>query len=162
MKRPIIPLPGGLDEGGETTLNALLVYEDIETGLRARDTAEEFMEDTGKSCRLELTLWNTRLFDDYALASLGEEEAIDADIVIVSVHNSLAPRLHSWLHRWMRRRPRENGALIATFDEPADSAARRDRAYLEFAARCAGMDFIFQHGDGENETNESPDLFWVV
>lgn len=93
--------------------DVLLAYQDLRTGLRAR----EFLDHVLDGCQLQvefgLTLWNLAMFH---LPEIREEavcNACDADLILLSLggENGFEPQTEAWLNEWIARRGDEECAL---------------------------------------------------
>ena len=131
------------DVGGEAlSLNVLMVYEDLETGLRARQSLERTLHRLDASVDIQIDLWRFDLFDRPAFLKHATEQ--NADIVVFSTHGQaqLPVTVDLWLREWFMRQGDEPRALAVLLDNQAMDLPGTSRMVevLSAAARRAGVD----------------------
>lgn len=91
--------------------------------------------------------------------------AAEADVVIVALYAApeLVPELAVWTDRWMKRRQRADGALVALVGvvEPAGTSPLRTLAYLEDLARRGNLQYISQVRPVGGVAPKNPPLPWL-
>lgn len=129
----------------------LVAYEDRQTRNRALHLydhlAQQLLEDYDFQC----TWWKFGLFSDDVIRRQSADAALDANMVILSLHaaENISTTQTLWLHDWTHRRRHRKAALvtlIAGVNDPEKEAPRMV-ASLREAARIGGMDF-FPHAFG--------------
>ena len=134
--------------GGSGTLNldVLVVYEDLETGLKASESLNRTVQQLESPVDMRVDFWRFDLFRDPAfLRQVAKEEA---DIVILSTHcrAQLPVTVNSWFREWLGRRGGEPRALAVLFDDRAKDTpdAAEMLKELSAAAQPAGVDVFLQ------------------
>ena len=114
------PLLAGLD--------GLILYEDVGTGLRAKQALDlvpgRFGLDAQWGWRLKL--WKLALLDEPVVCERSAMEGAAADVIILSVHGraGVPPAARDWLERWLhykQDRPYALGVLLDTEEAPQGS-----------------------------------------
>jgi hypothetical protein len=133
---------GDAGGGGDLNLKALVVYEDLETGLRARQSLERTLQRLEASLDIQIDLWRFDLFDRPAFLKHATEQ--NADIVVFSTHGQaqLPATVDLWLREWFVRQGDEPRALAVLLDDQAMDlpGASKMVEVLSAAARRAGVD----------------------
>jgi hypothetical protein len=150
--------PSALPE--DAAFSAFLIYEDVATGVRAKQTAEVIAEELG--CRLQLHLWNAEVLGISSVGDTVMEDADAAEIVIISVRRALPPRLLRWVRRWLESQIQGRGALLAIFEDPTDVEAIRARDTLRAEAERAGLEFFSEEVNSSETPAEPQVLFWLM
>jgi len=138
--------------GRSLSLQVLVVYEDLETGLRARQALEQTVQRLEATVDVRVNLWRFDLFREPAFLQHAAKE--EADIVFFSTHAQaqLPAAVDSWFREWFARQGDEPRALAVLFDDPGKEmpTATDIMEALGGAARLAGVD-VFLYG-AETET----------
>src|SRR5215472_3208286 len=94
-------------------LNAVVVYEDFATGLRARRTLEGLTQPLKADLGVRLNLWRFDLLREPPLRERVAQEAAEADVVFLSAHGraELPVAVQQWLEDWFCRKGPEPCAL---------------------------------------------------
>ena len=133
---------------GAGTLSVLVVYEDLETGLRASEALDRTVQRLEAPLDLQVDFWRSDLFCEPAFHQQVARQK--ADIVFLSAHGraQLPPTVNSWFREWLGRRVLEPRALAVLLDDNAEdtSAATRMVEELSAAAQRAGVDVFFACG----------------
>jgi DNA-binding NarL/FixJ family response regulator len=129
-------------------LRVLLVYEDLITGLRGRQTLERIVRDIDAKLDCEFKVWKFNLLREAALCAQAASEAAEADIVFLAAHrqDELPDWVKRWLSQWLSRTHGEPCALAVSLDEDV-LRSRRTRSLLESLraeALLAGVDVFVQ------------------
>ena len=128
------------------SLRVQLVYEDAETGLRARQTLEHLVPGLRNSADLELGLWRFDVLNDPGLRELAKSELAEADILFLSAHgrSNLPAYVRSHLTHWLARRSAEPRALVVSLDaaDEASVSAHQLLASLRDWGAFAGVEVI--------------------
>lgn len=129
-------------------LSVLLLYEDLTTGIRAKQLVDQLSAHVNlvvsfrlELCRFDwLPVWQSR--------GAKSDEFLEWDIVLLAAHgrNDLSHRVWAWLERWFERPPDPPRALVMSLDESARSCAIANQIqfFLQTAATRAGID-VFSH-----------------
>ena len=97
----------------ESHLKVSLAYQDLSSGLRAR----QFLYDVLNLCQMQvefsLTLWNVGLFHLPEVLEEAVSNACEANLVVLSLRgdSGLEPDTESWLIRWIVRHCDDESAL---------------------------------------------------
>jgi hypothetical protein len=140
-------------------VEVLLVYEDLSTGLRAREAFERVARQLELEADFEVELWKFDLLREPALLELAANDAATADIVFLSAHGQgeLPGTVHLWLGHWLERRVGAPCALVILTDTLAGAPATANQRLEGFCARAmaAGVD-VFLHAAEESPTERQP------
>jgi hypothetical protein len=120
-------------------LNVQIVYEDLSAGLRAKQTADWLEAQLPPQRDMRLKLWRFDLLSEPALREEVTNEAMRADLVLLSAHgqHGLPEDVSTWIREWLTQGTDEPPALIVVFDASAEgSAAAND--FLASLRRAAG------------------------
>ncbi|HTL59405.1 MAG TPA: hypothetical protein VL361_27285 [Candidatus Limnocylindrales bacterium] len=138
---------------GAGTLSVLVVYEDLETGLRASEALDRTVQRLEAPVDLQVDFWRSDLFCEPAFHQQVARQK--ADIVFLSAHGQtqLPPTVNSWFREWLGRRVLEPRALAVLLDDNAEdtSAATTMVEELSAAAQRAGVDVFLPAADAETE-----------
>jgi hypothetical protein len=139
--------------GGEVqlTLDAALIYEDLRTGLRAKDVLECDARRFPRAPNINLAIWRFDVLQEAGLRETALNEASVAVIVLVSAHGrrDLPKVVSDWLQQWLKRKSKEPRALIVSLDDTSresDSAAQMI-SWLQTGARAKDVAVFPQFGD---------------
>src|SRR5215472_3328939 len=85
--------------GTAPELKVLLLYEDAETGLRAKRSVAALYGQGDLDAGVETRLWRLDLLSTAWLREQAAAEAVDADVIIVSLHgdDELPEAMREWL-----------------------------------------------------------------
>ena len=103
------------------SLNALVLYEDFGTGLRAKQTLDGTVQRLVFDADVHVKLWRFDLLREPALYDQAASEVTEADIVFVSAHGQgeLPVSVNGWLQHWLARKVGEPCALAMSLDAGA-------------------------------------------
>jgi len=110
----------------QLTLDAVLIYEDLRTGLRAKEVFECAVSRLPGAPHFNLVIWRFDGLSDASLREMAPSEAPAAVIVLVSGHGrrDLPKVVTLWLKQWLKRKSEEPRALIVSLaDTSRDSAS---------------------------------------
>ena len=146
---------------GSLKVNALLVYEDVATGLRAKRALDQAMLRMAVDTDVHVNAWRFDLLREPALHQQAVEEAAEAEIVFFSAHGceELPATVSLWFQQWFACRGGvEPRALVVSLDlvERETPAANQMLRELRQMARLAGVD-VFLHLE-EAQTESEPAL----
>src|SRR5689334_25075739 len=99
--------------GGRLKLNVLMVYEDLGTGVRARQTLDETLHRLAVDTDVHVKMWKFDLLREPSLHQQAVDEATEARVVFVSAHGreELPATVWSWFQQLADKQKR--GALCA-------------------------------------------------
>jgi hypothetical protein len=139
--------------GGEVqlALDAALIYEDLRTGLRAKDVLECAARRLPRAPNINLAIWRFDVLREVGLSETDLNKASAAVIVLVSAHGrrDLPEVVSDWLQQWLKRKSEEPRALIVSLDDitrESDSAAQMI-SWLQTEARARNVAVFPHFGD---------------
>jgi hypothetical protein len=149
------PATGGGERPG---LRVAVIYEDLGTGLRARDVFEGVSHLLDFEIGFELTLWRA---DILAKSDYSRQIALEAkkiDILFLACHGQLELRapVKQWFLTWLAARSGRPSALAVSFDTDAreTSGMLATLNLLESAARLAGVEVFVNRYDSPPEQKD--------
>ncbi len=117
------------------TLNVVIAYEDLETGKRAKKIYDFLVENLGHDCQFTNQMWKFELLGIPKLREMAAQDAMMADIVIISCHGAELPSdFKAWVELWAAE-PNHPIALVALFDYDNHPRVAEARSYLADVAR---------------------------
>ncbi len=135
------------EAAAKPALEVVLLYEDLNTALRAKRSLDRLPGQLGRETRLNTRLWRLDLLSQPLLAEQAALEAAAADVIILSLHNRgpLQAEMCGWLDRWLDHKADRPCALAALLDaEPAQAGSRNPVvSYLEQVAETAGAELFW-------------------
>jgi len=135
----------------QLTLDAMLIYEDLSTGLRAKRVLEHAARLLPTAPNFKLAIWRFDLLREPCWHRTALNEASVAVIGVVSAHGrkDLPKVALNWLKQWLKRKSDESRALIVSLDDTSrDSAsAAQTIAWLQSEARARDV-AVFPHFGG--------------
>jgi hypothetical protein len=141
-------------------LNVLMVYEDLETGVRARQALDEALHRLAADADVRVRMWRFDLLGEPASQQQAVNEASEGRIVFVSAHGSeeLPAGVGSWFEQWLSSRSDKPCALVISIDVAAANTptANQITHTLGTAARLAGMAVFLHFGDVQTEAESVP------
>ncbi len=138
---------------GTLGLDVLVVYEDLETGMRARHTLERTVQRLEASVDVQVELWRFDLFNRPPFQKQVAKQK--ADIVILSAHGQarVPAAVDLWFRQWFVRQSDEPRALAVLLDEQTMDrpGGAETVAELSAAARLSGVDVFLSEAEWEPE-----------
>jgi hypothetical protein len=129
-----------------TGLNVLVAYDNLVSGIRAKDLCERLAQHFKPTCQLTLSFWSLSALRLPQLAAAAADEAVQTDLLIVAVDGdaTLPPPIQSWIRRSTRRLRSHAGALVAQFHGILRMNQETSPAYecLKHIADDSGVDFF--------------------
>ncbi len=139
--------------------HVLVVYEDFAAGRQANETCSFLLSQLGDEFELRRGMWKFEILGNPELARIAAAEALEADVIIVAVHESslLPVEVTGWIEHWLPLRDERTTALIALIDGCVDpmGVVPPVYAYLQKVAAAANMDF-FPHIVGFKDERLAP------
>ena len=110
-----------LDKAAPLSLDVLMVYEDLGTGLRARQVLDGTVERLAADADVHVKLWRFDLLGEPSLCHQAVRDAAQADLVFVSAHghSELPATVSLCLQRWLAHIDGKPCALVVSFDADA-------------------------------------------
>ena len=107
-----------LDPEQKQTINVLMVYEDFESGLRAKHLYDRISHQMKQECIVNQSMWKVDVLLIQSLGAIAGEDAAMADIIILSLRGDreLCKTLNDWMEHWVCTTPVQRKALVALFD----------------------------------------------
>jgi hypothetical protein len=140
---------------GALRLDALVVYEDFATGLRAKHALDHAVQLLESAADVQVNLWRFDLLGEPGLRQRAAQEAAGADLVFLSAHgqSGLPRTVNQWFQDCFARRGSEPCALAVSLDAGAKDTPSVSRLLevLGAAARLAGVDMFVQFGEPQEE-----------
>jgi hypothetical protein len=95
-----------------------LLYQDLPTGMHARQFLNHVLDHCQLGGEFSLTLWKLDLFHLPEICEQAVVAACDAALVLLSVRGDLGlnDATEQWLTQWIKRRGDEEGALAVLID----------------------------------------------
>jgi hypothetical protein len=129
-------------------LSVLLLYEDVPTGLRAKQLIDQLVDHVNMVVSFRLDLQRFDLLPTGETRTSDADESLQSDILVLSAHgyDDLRPRVWGWLDRWLTTEPLQPRALVMSLDEHArhSATAGQIQFFLQAAASRAGVE-VFSH-----------------
>lgn len=138
-----------------------IIYDDFETGTRAKRFAEMLAAAVGGSGECDIALCRSELLEVAGFANEATREAAVSDFVILALRGdtSLPFATKHWIETWLETANGEAACLVALFDPNRNTArfANSTRTYLRHVASAAGVDF-FAHSALPPQAETARDL----
>jgi hypothetical protein len=130
-------------------LAVLATFEDSVSGMRVKEFCQGLSRKLGQRCQIVEHVWVFSTFRLRELQEIAAEEASEADLIIISVHQAkdLPDEVKGWIDLWLRRKSPLRAVLVALLDAPYEGASGSTEAYLKEVARRGGMEFLVQSPD---------------
>lgn len=99
-------------------MNVAVLYEDWETGIRAKLTCDQLEQSMAPVMKLYLDLWRFDLLEEHALLNQAASAASGSNLVLISAHGHqlLPPAIGSWLQQWLLQKQDVPSALVLSLD----------------------------------------------
>lgn len=127
-------------------MRVVIVYEDVDCGLRAMQLYERLTREYEREFSFQLDLWRWEILGMPAIGDLAAYAAAAADMVLMSItgRTELSPVIKSWVENWIPRKTESDGALVLLLDKPNDHSAYQAStvSYLRSAASGANVKFM--------------------
>ena len=130
------------EAGKDPVFKAVLIYENLAAGARARWFLERLARASSKT--LQEQMWNFDVLWIREVRNGAASTARKADVVAVSVSGrlELPGAVRAWLDMWLWLLEDENPALVALFDSFATPNVASICAYLNRIAQRGGIEFF--------------------
>jgi len=128
------------------SLNVLVAYDNLCSGIKAKDFCDRLTQRLAPRCELQLSLWSHSALQIPLLARTAEDEAAQTDLLIVAVSGdeALPPLVKSWISRCTRKLRSHAGALAVQLHGILRMNQELSPAYecLKHIADDSGVDFF--------------------
>ena len=145
-------------DGPGSTLRVQLVYEDAETGLRARHALNSIGLGLKNQADFEVDVWRFDALNDPGLRELACCELAEADILFLAAHGQAELPVHvrHHLEHWFAAQPPEPRALVVSLDgiHKGSANARRMLASLRTWATLAEVEVISHFSENGGSSGE--------
>jgi hypothetical protein len=133
------------EAGQDPVFKAVLIYENLAAGARARWFLERLARASSKT--LEEQMWNFDVLGIREVRNRAASAARKADVVAVSAsgQREFPGAVRAWLDMWLWMLEDENPALLALFDSSPTPTVVTICAYLSCVTQRAGIEFLSAH-----------------
>lgn len=130
-------------------LAVLTAFEDSVTGMRVKEFCQGLSRGVSHQCQIVEHVWLFSTFRLRELREIAAEEASEADLIVIAVHQAegLPDEVKGWIDLWLRRKCSRQAVLVALLDPPYEGASSSTEAYLQEVARRGGMEFLVESPD---------------
>ena len=127
-------------------LALLASFEDSVTGMRVKEFCQGLSCDLGQHCQIVEHIWLFSTFRLRELQEIAAQEAAEADLIVISVHQEegLPAEVKGWINLWLRQKNSHRAVLVALLDPPTEGESDSTEAYLRGVAKRGGMDFLVE------------------
>ena len=143
----------------------VIVYEDIRTARQAKQAYEFLVANLTHEWRFTRQTWKFELLRLPELRRLAAEDAVQADVIIVSCRGDgeLPADVRAWIEMWLDYKG-DNVALITLLDRPPGQAghAQVTQDYLERVAQRARVEFFTWPQALSKQESLVPDRAWAT
>jgi hypothetical protein len=130
----------------ESKVKVVIVYEDVQTGRRAKLFCDKLICELKNECVFSLQLWSFQVLAIREIREPAADSITQADFVILSLHGKarLPGRIRLWIEAWSRQIFDGRPALIALVDKsvPRDGQEALTLAYLKGVAKTNRLAFF--------------------
>jgi hypothetical protein len=134
----------GQNQAVSQALQVFVVHQDLNAGLRAKQTLDDIRRLLDFESSLHLHWWRIELLEDSGLRREAVDGATRADIVFLSLHGDrpLPASLCHWFEQWTLGRREEACVVVVSFDERHrfSDSARKVLEGLHTVAAAGGLE----------------------
>ena len=134
-----------LDLDDRPTFSVVIIYQDRDTGRRAKYFYDKMTHEVDEECDFSLELWNFEMLAIPEMRDSSAQAAAQADFLVLSFRGNaeLPAQTRYWIERWSRLSADGNPALVALVEKPKTGrgTAVSTLAYLRSVAAIKGIDF---------------------
>ncbi len=144
--RAVEPGPVGTAAEVVPVVNIMLVYEDCDTGLRAKHSLDVLPDHFKLEPGIRTKLWRCDLLEAALLREQAAIEAAVSDVIIISLHGRELPMVvRQWLDRWVEHKEARPYALGVLLDPEVASQGPNNPviAHARRVADAAGADLFY-------------------
>lgn len=104
------------EPGGEAALKAVVLYDELGSGIRARALLGRVADKTCEEGQFESVFWRLDLMSQPRIAQEALDGAMDADMILLAADKILSSpdRLLGWLKSWATSREIQDAVLVAS------------------------------------------------
>jgi hypothetical protein len=151
------------DRSPSTPFNVVIMYEDFETGKRAKKGLDYVAEELGNDLEFRHSMWRLDILQDPKLNVLAAA-LTEADLLIISLRGEgqLPSKIRALIDERLVQTVNHQCALVALFEGAAPATRSSVYACLATLAQQRGLDF-FEQALSDAEDHERPllKLVWV-
>ena len=141
------------------SLKVLVAYDNLCSGIKAKDLCDRLTQRLVPGCELQLSLWSHSALQIPQLARAAEDEADQTDLLIVAVSGdgALSPLFKSWISRSTRKLRSHAGAMAVQLHGILRMNQELSPAYecLKHIADDSGVDFFSEVVEPTDEKLDS-------
>jgi hypothetical protein len=155
-------MPSNNQESPPVPFNVFIMYEDFETGKRAKNGLDYVAEQLGNDVEFRLTMWRLDVLQDPKVNLLAAPALAEADLLIISLREE--GQIPAKIRVLIDTRLDENRdcALVALFETTAATVRSSVYACLANLARQHELDFFEEAANEPGDQEEaSLKLVWV-
>jgi len=134
-----------LDLDERSTFSVVIIYQDRDTGRRAKYFYDKMTHEVDEECDFSLELWNFEMLAIPEMRDSSAQAAAQADFLVLSFRGNaeLPAQTRYWIERWSRLSADGNPALVALVEKPKTGrgTAVSTLAYLRSVAAKKGIAF---------------------
>jgi hypothetical protein len=124
----------------------VIAYEDAETFHRVKEALNGFFGGDAAAHQAKTAAWKFDLFNDLRLERLAVEDAVAADLIVISAHghSDLPAGVKNWIDHWLDNKTTDGGVLVALLDGASqdERPAAQILHYLSAVAASAHFDWF--------------------
>ena len=152
------------DRSPSTPFNVVIMYEDFETGKRAKKGLDYVAEELGNDLEFRHSMWRLDILQDPKLKVRATPALAEADLLIISLRGEgqLPAKIRALIDERLAQTVNHQCALVALFEGSSPATRSSVYAFLATLARQHGLDFFEQAlNDAEDDEGPSLKLVWV-
>ncbi len=132
----------------ETTVNAIIIYDDIELATKANAISGRAMQHADTTAQWQVKPWRVNLLTLTGLADAALNDAADAHLVVFALREAepLRPSLVAWLDQWAAYRQVPDAALAVFGGRNGEEHLAPATSELSHFAERHGLSCIFDDG----------------
>ncbi len=142
------PIEYDLDLEIRPTINAVIAYEDLATGKRAKEICNYFSNHLDGDCEVKYDIWRFDVLADPRLKKIAVLDAVSADIIVIALRGDrdLSIDVKTWIGLWLQQKNRPSDILLALFghEHEKSSMMASNLRYLRNVAARGNMKFFTQ------------------
>jgi hypothetical protein len=131
-------------------LDVQIVYQDRDTGLRAKLAVERAVQQFAADAEFQVGLWRFDLLQEPGWRRMATQAATRADIVLISAHGweRLPEAVSQWIEEWITLKSDAPSALVVSLDGCAKGSRSASQILAELGriTRLAGAELISHFG----------------
>ncbi len=122
-----------LDLDDRPTFSVVIIYQDPDTGRRAKCFYDKMTHEVGEECDFSLELWNFEMLAIPEMRDSSAQAAAQADFLVLSFRGNaeLPAQTRYWIERWSRLSADGNPALVGFLIDRLKSRSRRKSGWSD-------------------------------